>query len=68
MYSSVCTAVAYGWARLHGVRAQRAFLRRGGRCAETQRRVLRRKLAWAAGTEYGRRHGFARIATPDDYR
>jgi hypothetical protein len=68
MYTSVLTAVAYGWARLHGVRAQRAFLRRAGRCAETQRRVLRRKLAWAAGTEYGRRHGFARIATPDDYR
>ena len=68
MYTSVLTAITYGWARVHGVRARRAFLRCAGRCVETQRHVLRRTLSWAAGTEYGRRHGFARVRTPGDYR
>ena len=68
MYTTVLTHIVYGWARLHGVRARRAFLRNAERCAETQRRVLLRKLGWAAGTEYGRRHGFAGIDSPGDYR
>lgn len=68
MYTTVLTPIMYGWARLHGVRARRAFLRNAERCAATQRRVLLRKLGWAAGTEYGRRHGFSLLRSPADYR
>lgn len=68
MYTTLLAPIVYGWARLNGVRARRAFLRGAGECAETQRRALLRKLRWAAGTEYGRRFGFAAIRSPGDYR
>ncbi|MGE0255855.1 MAG: GH3 auxin-responsive promoter family protein [Alphaproteobacteria bacterium] len=36
--------------------------------AESQRRTLRALVGHAAGTRFGRDHGFARIRTPEDFR
>jgi len=68
MHKMLLTPVLYGWARLHGAREKRAFERGTARCAATQRKVLREKLRHAEGTEYGRRHLFSKITSPDDYR
>ncbi|MDD5557516.1 MAG: GH3 auxin-responsive promoter family protein [bacterium] len=68
MLTAMLTPVLYRVTRIQGGRALRAFDRRTARCADTQRRVLREKVARAAGTAYGRRHRFSSIRTPDDYR
>ncbi|MFJ9693247.1 GH3 auxin-responsive promoter family protein [Kitasatospora sp. NPDC101183] len=51
------------------VLAERRALRAAFADAQgAQRRVLADLLAFNSGTEYGRRHGFARIRTLDEYR
>ncbi|MCX6357742.1 MAG: GH3 auxin-responsive promoter family protein [Candidatus Aureabacteria bacterium] len=68
MRTRLITSVVYGWTWLHGMHARVAFRRRTARCRDVQRRVLDDKLRRAAETEYGRRYGFARVKTPDEYR
>lgn len=68
MYRTVLTPLVYGWARLHGIRAQRAFRRAAANCAAAQRAMLLAKLRYASGTEYGRRFLFSKIASPEGYR
>ncbi len=68
MYRMMLTPLVYGWARLHGMRARRAFRRAGANCAAVQRAMLLAKLRYASGTEYGRRFLFSKIASPEEYR
>ncbi|MCX6354263.1 MAG: GH3 auxin-responsive promoter family protein [Candidatus Aureabacteria bacterium] len=68
MHKTLLTPVLYGWARLHGAREKRSFERSTARCADTQRAVLKEKLRYAEGTEYGRRHLFSKISSPGEYR
>jgi len=53
---------------LHARRKWRAFEAACARPEDAQRRVLRELLARAADTEWGRRYGFADIATPEQFR
>ena len=68
MYKAVLTPLMYGWARLHGLKAQRGFRRIAANCAAAQRATLLAKLRYASGTEYGRRFLFSKIASPEEYR
>lgn len=68
MRDTLLSPILYGWTRLHGVWERRVFRRSAIRCADVQRRILLGKLRRAAGTEYGRRHLFSKISSPDDYR
>lgn len=53
---------------LYGEWLWKRFERAARRPAETQRNLLRQILKANAGTAFGREHGFASIASPEDYR
>ncbi len=54
-----------GWEAL---RLRRAFLRNLRRSSDVQRRTLLGMLRAHAGSDFGRRHGFASMKTVDDFR
>jgi hypothetical protein len=68
MYRRLLVSILYKSLKRQAVRAQERFSNSTARCAEIQREVLLDKLRWASGTEYGRRHSFSRLSTPEEYR